>query len=249
VKKLSSTVVFLALIVGTTCGSTPLATDEVTFSQIAKATKIYFRDSAEFPLRMNVEFTITDTSGHVRKHKTGKFDYDFHGYNSRSGNANTNLHGPKSLMKAAWSISVSSLVSMSLLSPDAEKNYTFTIVEPSPVPGFISAHFSPIPTCEAVKWSKDDYLPEGLCGPLGLQLDRVDVSLQRFTFDETGLPAPANIDLLGRVIVFSYHVEADFQKLLITGDPKPFLVPKVVSVTVETDKGKIMIRADYSAKK
>jgi hypothetical protein len=248
VKKLSSTVVFLALIAGT-CGSAPVAADEVTFSQVAKATKIYFRDSAEFPLRMNVEFTITDTSGHVRKHKTGKFNYDFHGYNSRSGNANAHLRGPRSLMMAAWSLSMSSFLSMTLLSPSAEKNYTFTIVEPPPEPGLVSTHFSPIPTCEAVKWSADAYMPKGLCGPLGLQLNRDDVSLQRFTFDETGLPAPANIDLLGPVTVLSYHVEADFQKLLITGDPKPFLVPKLVTVTVGTDKGKIVMSSEYALRK
>jgi len=247
VKKLSSTVIFLALI--GTCGSTPVATDEVTFGQIAKATKVYFRDSAEFPLRMYVELTITDASGHVRKHKSGKFDYDFHGYNSRSGNANTHLHGPRSLINVALSISASSLFPMTLLTPDAEKNYTFTIVEPPSAPGFISGHFAPIPPCEAVKWSQDAYTPQGLCGPLDLQLNREDVSLQRFTFDEKGLPGNAHIDVIGSVTVSSYHVEADFQKLLITGDPTPFLVPKLVSVTVETDKGKIIMRADYSAKK
>jgi hypothetical protein len=220
--------------------------EELTFAQIAQATKIYFRDSAEFPLRMNVELTVTDTSGQVRKHKTGKFDYDFHGFNVRSGNANTHLRGPRSLIKAALSISGSSHLSMTLLFPDAEKNYIFTIVEPPPEPGWVAAHFSPVTPCEAVRWSEEVYTPAGLCGPLGLQINRDGVSLRKFTFDQTGLPAPANIDLIGLVTVSSYHVEADFQELLIAGDPKPFLVPK--QVTIETDKGKITMRADYSAK-
>src|SRR6185369_2894895 len=107
------------LIIGTSvpCVSA-CSDDELTLGQVAKASKIYFRDSAELPLRMNVEMTITDQSGHIRKHKTGKVDYDFHGYNSRSERVHWNLKGSRAVLKAALSISSSSLSSATLLSPE-----------------------------------------------------------------------------------------------------------------------------------
>ena len=238
----ASALVMLTLTVAM-AGTAPAPVDEVTFAQVAKATRIYFRDSAEFPMRMNVELTISDQSGRVRKHKTGKVDYDFHGYNSRSGSANAHFRGPRPVMKAALGIIASSFVPMSVLFGDAEKNYSFTL---APSPDSVIARFASIQPCEPAKWSDVGFVPEGLCGSLSLHLNKDDIALQRFTFDEAGLPVPAKVESLGPVVIQAYHAEAEFQKVLLPDDPKPFLVPKLVTVIVTTDKGKLVISSAYA---
>ena len=246
-KKFSTTLVLLLLLIAV-CGNAVEATDEVTFAQVAKATKIYFRDSAEFPLLMNVELTLTDTSGRVRKHKTGKFKYNFHGYNSRSAKASLNVRGPKPLIKAAAALALSSLTAIAVLTPDAEKVFVVTLAAPAES-GIISVQMVSVSPCGVTRWVDQLSSPEQPCGPLNLQLKKDDVSLQRFTFDQTKVPLAANIDSVGAVTISSYHVEDEFQKVMISGDPNPFLVPKTFTITMETDKGKIILRADYSVKK
>jgi hypothetical protein len=247
VKKLFSTLALLAFLIAV-CGNATEVKDEITFSQVAKATKIYFRDSAEFPMRMNVELTLTDTSGRVRKHKTGKFDYDFHGYNPRSANASLNVHGPKPLIKVAAGIALSSLAAIEVLTPDAEKIFVVTLAVPAES-GMISVQMVSVSPCGVTRWLDQLSSPEQPCGPLNLQLKKDDVSLQSFTFDQTRVPLPANIDSVGAVTISAYHVEDEFQKVTIAGDPNPFLVPKTFTVTMETDKGRIVLRAEYSVKK
>ena len=241
-KALAWTLVLLTTAVAVS-GTAPADGDEITFAQVAKATKIYFRDSAEFPMRMNVEMTISDQSGRVRKHKTGKVHYDFHGYNSRSGSANAHFRGPRTVMKAALGIIAPSFVLTSILFGDAEKNYSFTL---APSPDSVMARFVSIQPCEPAKWSDVGYMPEGLCGSLSLHLDKDDMALRRFSFDESGLPVPAKVDSLGSVVIQTYHAEAEFQKAFLPDDPKPFLIPKLVTVTITTDKGKLVISSAYA---
>ena len=151
-KKIFSIVALLALIAGTS-GSTPAAPEEVTFSHVARAGKTYFRDSAEFPMHISVELTATDLAGKVRKHKKGKFKYDFHGYNQRSGNSTITLHGPRGMMKAALSGAATSMAPISFLSPDAEKEYAFTIIDQGT--DVVSARLSHIAQCEPSTWLLD----------------------------------------------------------------------------------------------
>jgi hypothetical protein len=230
------------------CVSAACSADEVTLGQVAKASKVYFRDSAELPLRMNVEMTITDQSGRIRKHKTGKVNYDFHGYNSRSEHMNLNLKGSKAVFKAAVSISMSSLVSVTLLGQEAEKYYTFRTSE-SGSPDLVLANMTPVPACDPFEWSADSYTSNPLCGSFEIQLRKTDFELKHVTFNASGLPVSAVIDVLGPVTILRFHSEADFQKVLIAGDPKPFLVPKLVTVIVDTDKGKIVMSSEYSLRK
>lgn len=237
----------LLVLVARSSGS-PVLSEDITFAQVAKSMRIYFRDSAEFPMRMTVDLTVLDPAGRIRKHKSGKVNYDFRGYNSRSQKANFRLRGPKGVMKAAFSVASSSFASMSLLAPDAEKKYAFTLTQAAE-PDLISARIAPIPVCEPVKWSSDGYLIEGFCGPLILQLHNDDRSLQRFVFDAAGVPASANVEPFGLATVSRFHVDAVFQKVLISDDPKPFLVPKLVTVTLETDKGKLLISGAYAPSK
>ena len=242
-KKIFSIVVLLALIAASS-GATFVVPEELTFSHVARAGKIYFRDSAEFPMHIRVELTATDPSGKVRKHKTGKFKYDFHGYNQRSGNSTITLHGPRGVMKAALSAAVSSMAPISFLSPEAEKEYAFTVLDQRS--DVLSARLSRIAQCESATWLPDFYTLGTMCGSFEVQLQKDDFALKHYVFDAGNLPVAAGIDVLGQTTVSGYHAEVEFQKVFLPDDPKPFLVPKLVTVTITTDKGKLVISSAYA---
>ncbi|HEY1526506.1 MAG TPA: hypothetical protein VGH51_09740 [Candidatus Angelobacter sp.] len=230
------------------CISAASGADELTLAQVAKASKVYFRDSAELPRRMNVEMTFTDQSGRIRKHKTGKVDYDFHGYNSRSEHAQWNLHGSRSVMKAASATATATIVLTPVLSPETEKHATFTVTE-NAAANLISATIKWIEVCPPFKWTNTYYISTSICGSYEVQLQKDDFTLQHLAFDASSLPSSTDMDVFGAATILRYHVDADFQKVLLPGDPKPFLVPKLVTVTVDTDKGKIVMNSEYKLRK
>jgi hypothetical protein len=71
---------------------------------------------------------------------------------------------------------------------------------------------------------------------------------QKYTFDLSGLPAPLIIDAFGPCILQRYHAEVEFQKVEVPGEKEPFLVPKLVTAAIETNKGKILIASAYEPK-
>lgn len=238
------TLLFVAAIL---CSAASSNAQPLTFDQLAKATKIYFRDSAEFPLRMTMEFSATDANGKLRKHKTGKFDYDFHGYNARAARANLNMRGPKSSIKAGVSAGLAMLFPITVLFNKADEGYRFTAAEGS-APDLVSVKLVPLETCRPATWSVDSYLLNDFCGPAEFQVTRDEIKLRQFHFEAKGLPLAAKIDYLGAATVNHFYVDAEFQEVLIASDPKPFLVPKRVALTVETDKGKLLMTGDFAPK-
>jgi hypothetical protein len=222
--------------------------NQPTLAQVAKASRTYFRDSAELPLVMAIELTAKDPSGRIRKHKTGKVKYDFHGYNPRSENMNANLRGSGSVIKAAFVAAISSTLPMALLTPKADQLFNLSFQESSP-PEIVSMQFVPTGSCEPMKWSADAYGPESLCGSYVVQLTRDGLVLRHFSFAAAGLPITGNVEILGMTTISGYHVDAEFQDVMLPDDPKPFRVPKWIAVTVETAKGTLHMKADYSLKK
>lgn len=228
--------------------ASPGPADQPTLAEAAKASRTYFRDSAELPLVMEVELTAKDSSGRVRKHKTGKVKYDFHGYNPRSGNANVNLRGSSRVRRAAFIVAMSGTLPMALLASDADKGFNLSFQESTP-PEIVSLQFVPTSPCEPMKWSADAYGPESLCGTYVVQLHRSGLVLNHFAFAAAGLPIAGNVEVWGSTTISGYHVDAEFQDVMLPDDPKPFRVPKWIVVTVETGKGTLHMRADYSLKK
>lgn len=240
---------FCCLLLGTLVAASAASShaQQLTFEQLAKASKIYFRDSAEFPMRMSLEFTAIDSAGKTRKHKTGKFDYDFHGYNPRSEQANLNMRGPRSAVKAGASTGLAVLLPVSVLFNKGEAGYRFTAKD-GIAPDLLSAKLIPVETCLPAKWSIDSYLLNQSCGSLELEVTKNGFELKHYHFETNGLPVQGKIDYLGPATVNRLYVDADFQQVQIPSDPKPFLVPKRVTVTVETDKGKLLMIGDFIPK-
>jgi hypothetical protein len=237
----------LVLLVLVTIATASVRAQQLTFDQLAKASKIYFRDTAEFPMRMSLEFTALDANGRIRKHKTGRFDYDFHGYNPRSEKADLNMRGPKSALKAGITAGIAVLLPVSVLANKAEEGYHFAVAEGN-APELLSAKLIPLETCRPATWSNDSYFLNQFCGPSVFEVTRTGFELKHYHFDAAGLPVQAKVDYLGRATVNNMFVDADFQQVQIPSDPKPFLVPKKVVLTIETDKGKLLMTGDFVPK-
>lgn len=249
------------------------ATTEISFERVTRASKESLRDSAELPMRMSVDFSATDLNGKVRKHGTTKFDYDFHGFNRRFGN--TNLRGPGSGRKEALTIAAAAMLPAVLVATGVERSLKMKAID-SPQAGIFAAELvpekdsllpihvavttgKPVPhdssgsgeKCQTFGWAREAYLFENVClARAQVQLQREDLSIKTFAFDAGGLPQHAEIGYLrGEANITAYHVDIDFQKATLPGDPKPFVVPRHVTVNIVTDKGTLMMAAEFALKK
>ena len=226
--------------------------DAPTFDQLVAAGRIYLRDSAEYPMRIKVETVATDLSGRVRHHQRSDVDYDFHGYNPRSQNANATFHGGwthgRRPLRTAGILSLSSMFFLSILSPGAASSFSLAVSEPDRDGPLWKAVVKPIPQCEPFKWSAKDQAMENFCGSSEFFVRKDDFSLKHLVFDEIGVPVEAEVKPFGRTTIRGYHVEAEFQKVSLPKDPKPFLVPLEVTVTLTCDKGKIVMTGRYTAR-
>jgi hypothetical protein len=262
---------FVALLLALSAIGQQLASPtDISFEQVIRASKESLRDSAELPMRITVDFSATDSTGRVRKHRKGRFDYDFHGFNPRSSNSTMNLRGsPRSGYKEAMTTAVAATLAAVLVAPGAERRFKMKAID-SPPPDIFAAEFVPeedsfgtvhvegLSTeksrpgekCQTLGWMRKAYLFMSTCpGRLQVQMQKNDLSIKAFAFDVAGLPLPGEVDYLGEANITGYHVDTDFQKATLPGDPKPFVVPWHVAVIVITDKGKLRMAGEFTLKK
>ena len=229
----------------------PTVAPEISFEQVARASKEYLRDSAELPMHLTMDFSATDLTGRVLKHRKREFDYDFHGFNPRSNHAKTSLrYSTKSGFKEARSTALVATLPSLLVISGVEHDVKMKVID-SPQPDIFVAELVPREEkCQPLEWARDAYLFKDICtGRVRLQLQRGDLSIKAFAFDAGGLPVQGKVDYLGEASITGFHVDIDFQKATLPGDPKPFVVPWHVTVTVVTDRGKLVMAGEFALKK
>lgn len=239
---------------------TPSEVQESALSQLAIAAKMYLRDSAELPLRMDLVMVTINTSGRTirKEHATGIFN--FHGYNPRSdlarwdGQLNRSFfHGHSAMLPAlSNSVSAPSFPAFMFLANEVgmAKDFSVDLDEPSADRQFVTARMSPRPgQCMDFKWSSESESPVNLCGTSKFAIQKDDSSLQHFSFDAGRLSIATTMKSFGKCELRSYHAEVEFQKVTLPGDSKPFLVPRHVEVVIETDKGKLDITTGFTPKR
>jgi hypothetical protein len=159
------------------------------------------------------------------------------------------LHSSKGMLPTAWNSAMAGLLPFIVLSRDANEQYSLKTADASGKNLFLAV-FTPIPgSCPGLRWSAKNNAPESYCGPSRFGLQKDDLSLQNFSFEAAGLPLQAEVKPFGRCEILRYHSEVEFQKVMLPDDPKPFLVPKHVEVTVDTNKGKLIMTTDFASRK
>ncbi len=232
------------------------ATPALTLAELANATRTYLRDSAEFPLDMHLTLSAVSTSGRVIKADTAEGRYDFHGYNPRSehGSASFRIttrgmfHSAKPMVAPARNSFLAAILPNTVLFKSAADRYSLETV-PSQNALLLTVRVSPLSACTEFKWADQYNAPDTICGISEFQLQKDDMSLRHFSFEAGALPVVAEVKPFGKCQLRRYHLEAEFQKVTLPNDPKPFLVPAHVDVTVETDKGRLLMTADFEPHK
>lgn len=219
----------------------------VTPQQLAAGMRTYLRDSAEFPLRMDLVLVATDSSGQLRQRKKGSGNYDFHGYNPRSRHSGADYRvSSKSTMPVARNAFVGGILPTFAL--DALSAGASAVLSHDPAARLVTVKIDQ-PDCGDFKWSSEDSTPEQLCGPMEFQVKETELSLVRFTFQASKLPISTVVKPFGKCQLRSYRVEAEYQQVFLPGDPNPFLVPKRVETNIETDKGTLLMTSQFVPRK
>jgi hypothetical protein len=220
-----------------------------TFAQLASAVRVTLRDSAELPMKMNVTTVATDSSGRVRKQKTGSYEFDFHGFNPRSGQSGYDFRGSRGTIRAAVSTMQFTVAPSMINAQDAEKTFSLQIDRGTEPAAPVAVKLKTVNACEPFQWSAENQLPKSYCGDIDFEFSRDDLTMRSFVFRSGGLPASAKVESLDSVTVLGYRMAATFQKAGLRGDPQPFLIPVRVTVTIETDKGRIETTSLFALRK
>jgi hypothetical protein len=225
------------------------------FARLLSAAKLYFRDTAEFPMVQVTTVNVTGAAGKTHKPITITGEYLFHGYSKNNNIANATFRTKVSM----WTtLRRSNTVKMSMngifftMMPgfqiysephdyafedgtESQKSPTVKMIPTEPCPAFSLMQIS------------ESYLPEHPCGEMDFDLDK-DSKLQKFMFDSAGLPAQLNLYPFGKCTLLRYHAEVTFQSVTLPDETAPFLVPSQVTTTVETSKGSIVLVSKYQPK-
>lgn len=227
----------------------------LTADQLKAAGKLYFRDTAELPLVQTMRFSVFDPSGRTRKTEKLTMDYLFKGYNPREERGSVHLSGHVSM----WSvmrgnkmakISLNSAMwtmQAGIVARDFNGS-TFETDALTGPDGWALAKLVPKGPCPSVVMNKsaEYYLPDGgFCASAEFQLDR-DLRFQKGSYEVLGLPAAVKIHPFGECTLTRYHAEVEFQIFTMPGEKEPFLLPRRVTTTLETNKGKVVIASEYA---
>ncbi len=249
---------FLATLSQSQQPSQPAGT--MTFEQLAAGVKFHFRDTAEFHVKQIVAFTATNRQGKVRKTEKVEIKYLFQGFNPNKERAIVG-EGALTLGQAlsvwrrrSWRLAIHSDAwtaepIIHVLSSANAAEYNFESRRESGQMGSAAlwnAVLTPVHSCATLTMTQraDYFWPDRPCGSDEFQLDS-DLVLHRFIFEASGLPAPVNIYPWGKCMVTRYRAEVEYHSIVLPSDPKPFVVPKHVTTTMETDKGRILIDSAY----
>lgn len=231
----------------------------LTLLDLVTAAEKYFRDTAEFPMIQTTTFSVVASSGRSSKPKTISWNYLFHGYSRHGQTANAMMTGGRESMwevlrgsrlgKASANSAIWTMIpGLWLYSDPGAYSLTF-----GPAPsgsGILEARMAPKNACPVLSMSHKNsqwYFPDNPCGKSEFQLDK-DLRFKQFAFQSLGLPAQVDLAPFGRCNLQRYHAELEFQEVTLPQDKAPFLVPKRVTATLETDKGTVVISSMYGPK-
>lgn len=231
----------------------------LTLADLVTSAKKYFRDTAEFPMIQTTTFSVAASSGRSSKPKTISRNYLFRGYSRQQGTANLTITGGSESMwkalrgsklaKASANSAIWTMVPGLLLYADAS-SFILTLVPSASGSELFQAKMVPINACSVLSMGHQNsqwYFPDNACGESEFQLDN-DLRFKQFAFQASGLPAQVDLAPFGRCNLKSYHAELEFQEVTFPQDKAPFLVPKQITATLETDKGAVVISSIYRPK-
>lgn len=209
----------------------------------AAAAKSYLRDTTELPLRVATTTREYDAAGKLRGTRGDRHrfaivqarpdEYKAHGDFS----ATTWLFHHGSFV-AQMDSDMTAVAAGMLLRPDIRPNFEFKISPPGPEPWF-RVRYQSSHACSFEITDRRLKL-SNWCGSGEYTVDPGSYALQRFTFEAAGTP------MLEGKRLRAYRVEETFQSVSVSGVAKPFVVPRTITTTYESENGKTVLASDFT---
>jgi hypothetical protein len=224
------------------------AGEPVDREKVAGLFKLFLRDSAELPMDVAVTTVVTNAKGREirRKHTTTRLL--FRGYSQQAEKFTLTANGSFFHLRElhdsmAPDFAIFKAFSMAVPGKDGPPKLEFAEEGAGVLVRKVEND------CGTFRMQLGELIARGDCSAVEFRIgrDTADgLTIRSFRIDARNLPAAANLRYLGACEVWRYHAEGDLQNGYLPGDPRPFLVPKRVVATIETDKGQIVITNDHS---
>jgi hypothetical protein len=230
-------------------GGMLLAQTAPTRDEITALSRSFLRDSAELPMDVAVATVVKDARGKTIRDAHSTVRFLFRGYNAQAGRFSFRAQA--------------GMMSMRIMNDSIGGNFAvidaFTLLAPHPdgladvaVEGGQGAEPFILRTaqteCREFAMSGKHLYPDKRCAKAEFRV-RQDagraLSIERFDFDVLNLPAKGKLPYLGEGNVRRYHAEGELQQVTLPDDKRPFLIPKRVVTTVESEKGVIVVTNNY----
>jgi len=221
--------------------------------EITKLSKSFLRDSAELPMTVAVETVVTNAKGKKVRNAHSTTEFIFRGYNGQTGNASFRTNA--------------GLMSYRIMHDSIAPNFAvinaFTVLAPQPdglndvaVEGGQSGEPFLLKTTAACKdiqfaMAGQFLYPNKKCYSTQFRVHNDEAgawTIERFDLDVASLPAAGKIPYLGPATIRKIHAEGEVQAARLPDDPRPFLIPKRVTIRIESDKGTAVVTNQYTLK-
>jgi hypothetical protein len=220
--------------------------------QMTELSKSFLRDSAELPMDIAVTTVVKDASGKQKRNATSTVRLLFRGYNAQAGrwsfHANSGLMARRILYDSMGG-SLAVFDAFTSIAPRPEGELRIVVEGGEAGAPFVVRVTDPKCTVFEMKGSYP--YPNRSCNMSTFHVKRDAagaLAIDHFTLDILRLPASGKTPYLGYGTIRKVHVEGEVQEVRVAADTKPFLIPKRVITTVETDKGMLVVTNAYTLK-
>jgi hypothetical protein len=234
-------VVCLAALAGTGQAETP------DREKVTSLFKMFLRDSAELPMDVAVTTVVTNARGRQTRRSETTVHLLFKGYSQQAERFTWTSHGGFLHLRQlhdslAGDFNIFKAFAMVVPDKNGETKWNLAEAGAGLLVRLVQTD------CKGFEMNGELY-PKVGCSSVEFHLGRNaagDLKVERFTLDSQNLPAAGRLRYLGDVQVRRYHAEGDVQDGYLPNDPRPFLVPRRVVTTIETDKGTIVVTDEHS---
>jgi hypothetical protein len=212
--------------------------------------KSFLRDSAELPMDVAVTTVVTNAAGRQKRHTQATVHLVFHGYNQQAERftlrSDTGFFHFRELHDSiAGDFEIFKAFSMVVPGKDGRTKSDVEFTEDN---GGLTVRTGQN-DCRGFDLKAGELWATQDCSAVEFRLGRDaagELTVERFRIETKNLPARGNVRYLGPAEVRRLYAEGELQKAYLPGDPRPFLAPKHVVTTIETDKGKVVVTGEHA---
>ena len=231
-------------------GSMPAA-DVPNRGEITALARTFLRDSAELPMDVQVQTLVTDAKGKKKRDAHSNVRFFFSGFNAKSERYTFRSTAGFMSLRILHDSLAGNFVAINAftsLAPQSGKPDGVTI-EPGATADTFAIRSQPAADCSRFRMSTKYLYPELFCYSVLFHVTKDGsgkLTIQNFAVDIEKLPVQGKVGYLGDAQIRKIHSTGEVQEAHLGDDPRPFLVPKRVTTTIETDKGSVVVTNDYT---